>query len=135
MDNQGFIQLSAIEWAAITAIIAVTCFIIGYFINSWKKAIETNIKSLFTKADKNRHYFEEKATEIMTDSTKCKLNIASNFVRTKDCNDTVKRIEDNQTRIISKMDEMKDTMGEHHSQVMYELGIKNGRKQPPRNNT
>jgi NADH:ubiquinone oxidoreductase subunit 5 (subunit L)/multisubunit Na+/H+ antiporter MnhA subunit len=134
MSEQGIVQLTAVEWVAITAVLGILCLIIGYFVSNWKKSIETSIKNLLTKADKNRFYFEEKVDELIVDRTKCKLNVAQNFVRTKDCNDTVKRLEQNQTLISQKMEELKDTMAEHHSQVMYQLGVKNGRLQS-RDNT
>ena len=122
------VQITGIEWAGLTTLIGAGSLIVGYLINNWKKGIEEKFKKLFSVTENNQEKIEEEVDKMKADSARCKLSIANDFVRVKEYDKTTIRIENNIQELFSKFDGLVTLMNTQHTQVMYELGVRNGKR-------
>ncbi len=110
------INANTIIWGSLTSLIGVLCIIVGYLVNNWKKSTESKMN----KTDKSLE-------GIIRDEASCKISIGQDFVRVPACEKQVDRFEDKMAGIFKRLEELKTLSAEQHSQIMYEMGVKNGR--------
>ncbi len=128
MNEAITINASMIIWSSITSIMGILGIAIGYLFKSKMKTIESNISEI-----------KKEQKESTEDKTKCKLNIANNFLLRKDFNTgivevkkdfnkDIEKIEKTQAGVFKRIDDLKDVVNKNHLEIVSQIKAQNGKQ-------
>jgi hypothetical protein len=109
------VNLALIAWGALTSLLTVVGAIMGFLLKGWMRTMKDDVEKLKVKTN-----------DMLAEEARCKINVATDFVRRKDCQEIRAAINETMTKVFDKIDKMCEKIDKQHAQVMYELGIRNG---------
>ena len=100
----------------IVSLVGILGAIVGFFAKGWKKSVDDSLSKM-----------QNTIEEAERREAKCKLSVATEFQRTKDCKITHDKIESVQAGLFKRMQDLSDKISNNHTQIMYQMGVKDGR--------